>query len=134
MAETRILAVEIDSELFDKLDDLVAEEKISKKKFVSSLLEEAVEQKLQQKQAEEIRVKSMDAQKTWDKTEVMSALDKFMLDNGRIPSQKEFKNENGLPSYGAAGRALEISPAEYMRERFDVLMEEQQSERMSMGI
>ena len=60
-----------------------------------------------------------------------------MLENGRIPSQKEFKNENGLPSYGAAGRALDTSPAEYMRERFDVLMEEQQdglTEGMSMGM
>ena len=43
-------------------------------------------------------------------------------------SQKEFKNENGLPSYNAAGRALEVSPAEYMKERFDEVMAEQQEE------
>ena len=39
-----------------------------------------------------------------------------------------FKNENGLPSYNAAGRALEVSPAEYMKERFDEVMAEQQEE------
>ena len=48
-------------------------------------------------------------------------IDNFMLRTGKIPKQTEFKNENGLPSYGAAGRALEMSPAEYMRERYDAL-------------
>ena len=51
-----------------------------------------------------------------------------MIENGRIPTQKEFKNENGLPSYNAAGRALEVSPAEYMKERFDEVMAEGQEE------
>jgi hypothetical protein len=66
----------------------------------------------------------------------MDAIDEFMLQNRRIPRQNEFKNENGLPSYNAAGRALEMSPAEYMKERFDELMigQEEQDPGMSMSM
>ena len=90
-----------------------------------------MQQKLQQKQepAKQIEVKQApDGQQIWGRVEVINALDKFMIENGRIPTQKEFKNENGLPSYNAAGRALEVSPAEYMKERFDEVMAEQQEE------
>ena len=66
----------------------------------------------------------------------MDAIDEFMLQNRRIPRQTEFKNENGLPSYNAAGRALEMSPAEYMKERFDELMigQEEQDPGMSVSM
>ena len=117
--------------MFDKLDDFVKEAQVTKKQYVAELIEKDLEQKLQQKQApvKEIEVRQApDGQQIWGRVEVINALDKFMIENGRIPTQKEFKNENGLPSYNAAGRALEVSPAEYMKERFDEVMAEQQEE------
>ena len=128
---TRVLAVALSNEVFDKLDDFVKEAQVTKKQYVAELIEKDLEQKLQQKQepAKQIEVKQApDGQQIWGRVEVINALDKFMIENGRIPTQKEFKNENGLPSYNAAGRALEVSPAEYMKERFDEVMAEQQEE------
>lgn len=128
---TRVLAVALSNEVFDKLDDFVKEAQVTKKQYVAELIEKDLEQKLQQKQApvKEIEVRQTpDGQQIWGRVEVINALDKFMIENGRIPTQKEFKNENGLPSYNAAGRALEVSPAEYMKERFDEVMAEQQEE------
>ncbi|MBR3994003.1 MAG: hypothetical protein IKI97_01840 [Clostridia bacterium] len=128
---TRVLAVALSNEVFDKLDDFVKEAQVTKKQYVAELIEKDLEQKLQQKQApvKEIEVRQApDGQQIWGRVEVINALDKFMIENGRIPTQKEFKNENGLPSYNAAGRALEVSPAEYMKERFDEVMAEQQEE------
>ena len=128
---TRVLAVALSNEVFDKLDDFVKEAQVTKKQYVADLIEKDLEQKLQQKQApvKEIEVRQApDGQQIWGRVEVINALDKFMIENGRIPTQKEFKNENGLPSYNAAGRALEVSPAEYMKERFDEVMAEQQEE------
>ena len=128
---TRVLAVALSNEVFDKLDDFVKEAQVTKKQYVAELIEKDLEQKLQQKQdpAKQIEVRQApDGQQIWGRVEVINALDKFMIENGRIPTQKEFKNENGLPSYNAAGRALEVSPAEYMKERFDEVMAEQQEE------
>ena len=128
---TRVLAVALSNEVFDKLDDFVKEAQVTKKQYVAELIEKDLEQKLQQKQepSKQIEVRQApDGQQIWGRVEVINALDKFMIENGRIPTQKEFKNENGLPSYNAAGRALEVSPAEYMKERFDEVMAEQQEE------
>ena len=128
---TRVLAVALSNEVFDKLDDFVKEAQVTKKQYVAELIEKDLEQKLQQKQepAKQIEVRQApDGQQIWGRVEVINALDKFMIENGRIPTQKEFKNENGLPSYNAAGRASEVSPAEYMKERFDEVMAEQQEE------
>ena len=128
---TRVLAVALSNEVFDKLDDFVKEAQVTKKQYVAELIEKDLEQKLQQKKepAKQIEVRQApDGQQIWGRVEVINALDKFMIENGRIPTQKEFKNENGLPSYNAAGRALEVSPAEYMKERFDEVMAEQQEE------
>ena len=128
---TRVLAVALSNEVFDKLDDFVKEAQVTKKQYVAELIEKDLEQKLQQKQepAKQIEVRQApDGQQIWGRVEVINALDKFMIENGRIPTQKEFKNENGLPSYNAAGRALEVSPAEYMKDRFDEVMAEQQEE------
>lgn len=128
---TRVLAVALSNEVFDKLDDFVKEAQVTKKQYVAELIEKDLEQKFQQKQepAKQIEVRQApDGQQIWGRVEVINALDKFMIENGRIPTQKEFKNENGLPSYNAAGRALEVSPAEYMKERFDEVMAEQQEE------
>lgn len=128
---TRVLAVALSNDVFDKLDDYVKEMQVTKKQYVADLIEKDLEQKLQHKQepAKQIEVRQApDGQQIWGRAEVINALDKFMIENGRIPTQKEFKNENGLPSYNAAGRALEVSPAEYMKDRFDEVMAEQQEE------
>ena len=137
MAEGRILAVKIDGKLFDKLDEFVEQEGMTKQKYVSELISKDISLRMQQKavQSKDLDIKHTDGLKTWDRAEVMDAIDDFMLQNRRIPKQTEFKNENGLPSYGAAGRALDMSPAEYMKERFDELMlghEEDQGMGMSM--
>ena len=132
MEGKRILAIQLDNDLFDKLDEYVKETNSTKIKYVSELIKKDLEQKLQQKQDKEIEVEQTDAQKVWDKTEVINALDTFMKTTGRIPKQTEFKNENGLPSYGAAGRALEGSPAEYMKIRYDELVREQNTDGMEM--
>lgn len=132
MEGKRILAIQLDNDLFDKLDEYVKETSSTKIKYVSELIKKDLEQKLQQKQDKEIEVEQTDAQKVWDKTEVINAIDDFMQRTGRIPKQTEFKNENGLPSYGAAGRALEGSPAEYMKIRYDELVREQNTDGMGM--
>ena len=137
MAEGRILAVKIDGKLFDKLDEFIEQEGMTKQKYVSELISKDISLRMQQKavQSKDLDIKHTDGLKTWDRAEVMDAIDDFMLQNRRIPKQTEFKNENGLPSYGAAGRALDMSPAEYMKERFDELMlgqEEDQGMGMSM--
>lgn len=138
MAEGRILAVKIDGKLFDKLDEFVEQEGMTKQKYVSELISKDISLRMQQKavQNKDLDIKHTDGLKTWDRAEVMDAIDDFMLQNRRIPKQTEFKNENGLPSYNAAGRALEMSPAEYMKERFDELMigQEEQDLGMSMGM
>ena len=117
--------------LFHLLDILRTETDENHALSVAELIEKDLEQKLQQKQepAKQIEVRQApDGQQIWGRAEVINALDRFMIENGRIPTQKEFKNENGLPSYNAAGRALEVSPAEYMKERFDEVMAEGQEE------
>lgn len=138
MAEGRILAVKLDGKLFDKLDEFVEQEGMTKQKYVSELISKDISLRMQQKavQNKELDIKHTDGLKTWDKAEVMDAIDDFMLQNRRIPRQTDFKNENGLPSYNAAGRALEMSPAEYMKERFDELMigQEEQDQGMNMGM
>lgn len=136
MAKGRILAVEIDEALFDRLDEMLDEEHITKKKYISELLSRDLGQRMQLKaqQSENLEIKHTDDRKVWDRAEVIDAIDDFMLKNRRIPKQTEFKNENGLPSYGAAGRALGMSPAEYMRERYDELMLGQEEQDTGIGM
>ena len=83
MEGKRILAIQLDNDLFDKLDEYVKETSSTKIKYVSELIKKDLEQKLQQKQDKEIEVEQTDAQKVWDKTEVINALDTFMKTTGR---------------------------------------------------
>lgn len=118
MSEKRILAVEIDNALFDELDDFVKKNGLSKKQYVAEVIRENLAQSMKQEQ--EVAEPEITIPKTWDRPEVEKAIDDFIIQNGRVPSQKEFKNENGLPSYGAAARALtEMSPAQYANQRFN---------------
>lgn len=129
MGKGRVLAVEIDPKLFDEVDKIVEAEGITKLKYITDLLTNDISQRMQQKhqQEKELDIKHTDGQRTWDRAEVIDAIDDFMLRENRIPRQIDFKNENGLPSYNAAGRALDISPAEYMKDRFEELMNSQES-------
>ena len=110
---TRILAVKIDSDLFDGIKKYVRDNGITMHKFVTDL----VENKLR-----DIRVAQDTSQKGWNKQEVENAINDFIEKNGRVPKQTEYRNENGLPSYGAAGRMLGMSPAEYAQDRLDNLI------------
>lgn len=120
LKDTRVLAVQIDSSLFDELDEYVKGEKISKQQYISSL----IKNDLEQKQEAEVKQTEDATAKSWERDDVMKAIDDFIIKNGRVPSQKEYKNENGLPSYGAAGRSLDISPAQYGQKRLNELSEE----------
>lgn len=124
LKDTRVLAVQIDSSLFDELDEYVKGEKISKQQYISSLIKNDLEQKHQQKQEAEVKQTEDAPAKSWERDDVMKAIDDFIIKNGRVPSQKEYKNENGLPSYGAAGRSLDISLAQYGQKRLNELSEE----------
>lgn len=126
MDEKRILAVSIDNVLFDKLTEYVKSENISKQQYVAETLRNDLAQKLKQKQ--EIKNPDVTQPKALDKEGVMNAIDSFIIENGRVPGQKEFRNDNGLPSYGAAGRILEMSPAQYANQRLaQINNEEDQS-------
>lgn len=120
--ETRVLAVQVDNDLFDELDKYVSEAGITKQRYISDLIAGDLEQKMKQRQ--EIEVKQTDdiQQRGWEKEDVMKSIDDFIIQNGRVPSQKEYKNENGLPSYGAAARCLETSPAQYGQQRLNELL------------
>lgn len=136
MSEGRILAVKIDGKLFDKIDELVEQEGTTKQKYMTDLISKDISQRMQQQAAQqkELEIKLTDGQKVWDRAEVMDAIDNYMLREKRIPRQIDFKNENGLPSYGAAGRALDMSPAEYMKERFEELSIVQESQTEGMNL
>lgn len=115
MDDKRILAVSIDNVLFDRLTEYIKSENISKQQYVAETLRNDLVQKLRQKQ--EIKSPDVTQPKALDKEGVMNAIDNFIIENGRVPGQKEFRNDNGLPSYGAAGRILEMSPAQYANQR-----------------
>lgn len=109
----RVLAVKIDAELFDELEMHVKKLNVSKQKYISELVEKAVSS---------MKMAQVTQGKVWNEEEVKKAIDEFISVNGRVPKQTEFRNENGLPSYGAATRAMNASPAQYAQEKFDSLI------------
>lgn len=133
----RVFAVQIDDDLFDAITERVKELGATKRGYIESLtlkeLRESQEAKqTAQSELDQENKENRNQPKMWDAKEVSEAIDSFIEKNNRVPTQKEFKNENGLPSYKAAGRALEISPAEYMKERYDELAGEQVQEPESL--
>ena len=92
MSEKRILAVEIDNTLFDELDDFVKKNGLSKKQYVAEIIRVNLAQSMKQEQ--EVAEPEITGPKGWDRPKVEKAIDDFILQNGRVPSQKEFKNEN----------------------------------------
>lgn len=132
MSEKRILAVEIDNTLFDELDEFVKNNGLSKKQYVAEVLRENLAQHMKQEQ--EVAEPEITIPKTWDRPEVEKAIDDFIIRNGRVPTQKEFKNENGLPSYGAASRALEdLTASEYANQRYNEINNIEQNEGFDFG-
>lgn len=109
----RVLAVKIDAELFEELQKQVEKLNITKQQYLTELLEKAVSS---------MKLARITQGKTWNEEEVKKAIDEFISVNGRVPRQNEYKNENGLPSYGAASRAMNISPAQYAQEKFDSMI------------
>ena len=85
MAEGRILAVKIDGKLFDKLDEFVEHEGMTKQKYVSELISKDISLRMQQKatQNNELDIKHTDGLKTWDRAEVMDAIDEFIYFENR---------------------------------------------------
>lgn len=81
MAEGRILAVKLDGKLFDKLDELVEQEGITKQKYMTELISRDISQRMQQKetQEKELDIKHTDGTKTWDRVEVMDATIMLMV-------------------------------------------------------
>ena len=133
----RVFAVQIDDDLFDAITERVKELGTTKRGYIESLtlkeLRESQEAKPSaQSGSEQENKENRNQPKMWDAKEVSEAIDSFIEKNNRIPTQKEFKNENGRPSYKAAGRALEISPAEYMKAKYDELAGEQVQESESL--
>ncbi len=132
----RILALEMDNELFEQLDDYVRSKGLSKKQYVAEVIKTDLAERLRQEQ--KINDIKNSGSKNWEREEVENAIEDFIKQNGRTPGQKEFRNENGLPSYGAAARALECSPSQYanqkMLEMFNMEQGEEMSGQMMMGI
>ena len=129
--------MQIDDDLFDAITERVKELGTTKRGYIESLtlkeLRESQEAKqTAQSESDQENKENRNQPKMWDAKEVSEAIDSFIEKNNRIPTQKEFKNENGLPSYKAAGRALEISPAEYMKAKNDELAGEQVQESESL--
>lgn len=132
MSEKRILAVEIDNTLFDELDEFVKNNGLSKKQYVAEVLRENLAQHMTQEQ--EISEPEITGIKTWDRPEVEKAIDNYIMQNGKVPSQKDFRNENGLPSYNAAARALvEITPSQYANQRYNEINNIEQNEGFDFG-
>ena len=114
----------------EELDEQEAEEAFEE-------LEEAFEEQEESEQTEESEQKV----NAWDCESTKEAIKDFIRDNKRIPSQKEFKQINGLPSYKSAKRSLGRSPAEYCHECYDDLkkqgyieQEQESEEENGMGM
>ena len=98
----RVFAVQIDDDLFDAITERVKELGTTKRGYIESLtlkeLRESQEAKqTAQSESDQENKENRNQPKMWDAKEVSEAIDSFIEKNNRIPTQKEFKNENGLP-------------------------------------
>lgn len=147
--QKRILAIEVDNELFNAIDQRVEEAGLTKKAYVKSLIFADLEQTQKFRQTEEQESgetfeeeaqettpqnKPENQVKVWEAEEVRLAIDQFINETGRVPTQREFKTENGLPSYKAARRCLEASPALYAQQRYEELIHNQEYEETDVEL
>ena len=117
---TRVLAVHMENDLFCELKKHVKEQGMTTVKFINDLVKKELDGiKLEQQQTNTPDIQP----KMLNKEDVEKAIDDYIIRNGRVPRQTDYKNENGLPSYGAATRCLEMSAAVYGQQRFDELYE-----------
>ena len=118
----RVMAINMEDNLFDELKEHVKENGLTLKEYITDIVRRDL---AQQQEVSTPPIK-------WDKDDVIRAIDDFLEQNNRVPVQKEFKSENGLPSYGTAQRCLMQPPSEYCKERFEALSE--QAGGMSMNM
>ncbi len=78
----------MEDDLFDEVKVYVKAQGITTQKYVNEVIERDIHK---QEQVQEPQTKE------WERDEVENAIKQFIQENGRVPSQKEFKNENGLP-------------------------------------
>ena len=131
----RVMAIQMEDNLFDEFKALIDESGKTQKAYVIDMVQRELEAHKQQ-QAENLEDGEQPVK--WERENVVQAIDNFLLQNNRIPSQKEFRSENGLPSYKAAQRCLEQSPAEYCKNRFEEIQtatpEQENHEDFSMNM
>lgn len=121
----RVMAINMEDNLFDELKEHVKENGLTLKEYITDIVRCDLAQQTKQQEVSTPPMK-------WEKDDVIRAIDDFLERNNRVPVQKEFKSENGLPSYGTAQRCLMQPPSEYCKERFEALSE--QAGGMSMNM
>jgi len=122
----RVMAINMDDDLFDELKKHVKENGLTLKEYITDIISKDLkEHTLQQDEyCDDAPCKAI----KWGKEDLITAIDDFITQNHRAPTQKEFRTENGLPSYNAARRCLEQLPSEYCRLRVQQLQVEEELE------
>lgn len=118
--DRRVLAVKLEPELFMEMKRQVKILGLTEQKFIRDLVFRETEKlKLSEEQN-----KTNDIQpKTLSKEDVEKAIEEYIIRFGRPPKQTEYKNENGLPSYGTASKCLGMSASLYGQEKAEELYE-----------
>lgn len=118
----RVMAIQMEDNLFEEFKGLIEKSGKTQKAYVIDMIQNELDaQKQEQNQEQEVALNDEEKPVKWERENVIQAIDEFLLQNNRIPSQNEFRSDNGLPSYKAAQRYLEQSPAEYCNNRFEEL-------------
>ena len=114
----RILAVKIDTDLFLEMKKQVKELGVTEQRFINDLIAREIEA-LTVQQTKKVEMQP----KTLSRDDVEKAIEDFIVKTGRSPKQTEYKNENGLPSYGTASKCLGMSASLYGQEKAEELYE-----------
>jgi predicted DNA-binding protein len=131
----RVMAIQMEDSLFEEFKVLIEESGKTQKAFVIEMIERELDNHKQQQTA---GIEDGENSIKWERESVVKAIDDFVLQNNRAPSQKEFRSDNGLPSYKAAQRCLEQSPSEYCKNRIvelqDTVQEQESDSDFTMGM
>lgn len=114
----RVMAIQMEDNLFEEFKELIAESGKTQKAFVIEMIQRELDE---HKQQQTTGIEDKENSVKWERENVVQAIDDFITQNNRVPSQKEFRSDNGLPSYKAAQRCLDQSPSEYCKSRIDEL-------------
>jgi hypothetical protein len=127
----RVMAINMEDKLFDELKEHIKKNGLTLKAYITDTISKDLDShKQKQEETPDDAVK----QGKWERDDVVKALDNFMAQNNRVPTQKEFRSENGLPSYNAAQRCLEQVPSEYCRLRFEEMQEPEETAGLNEGV